>query len=189
MNINGKYEIVEMEMWNKEDIDLTETGYIKMDGKSGNFHFICVDGYMDIKKGKDSKYKFTWEGNDESDEASGSGEFIYENETLTGRIYFHQGDDSSFRAVKINPEKPLCMTGEKKDNPLNNKSIDDKYPNIAEFVFTQGWIVIGKECDAPGFVKAIDSGGECVRTDKRGLKTLDDVLDKLENELRKWNGK
>jgi hypothetical protein len=100
MNINGNYEITEMELWNKEDIDLTETGYINIDGKSGNFHFICVDGNMNIKKINDNKYKFTWEGNDECDEASGMGEFIYDNEELIGRIYFHQGDDSSFKAIK-----------------------------------------------------------------------------------------
>ena len=100
MNINGKYEILEMELWDKPDIDLTETGYIKINGNVGEFHFICVDGYMDIKKQKD-KYKFSWDGNDECDSASGYGEFIYENDTLIGRICFHQGDDSSFKAVKI----------------------------------------------------------------------------------------
>lgn len=100
MNIDGKYEIVQMELWSKEDIDLTEIGYFCIDGESGDFHFICVDGSMDIKKGKD-KYVFSWEGNDECDPASGHGEFIYENNVLTGRIYFHEGDDSSFRAIRI----------------------------------------------------------------------------------------
>ncbi len=98
MNINGKYEIIEMELWSKEDIDLVETGYIKISGKRGEFHFICVDGQMDIRKDESNNFKFSWEGNDECDPASGFGEFTYEDDTLTGRIYFHDGDDSSFIA-------------------------------------------------------------------------------------------
>ena len=99
MDIDGKYEIIEMELWNKEDIDLTETGYFEIDGNSGCLHFICVDGNMNIKNKKD-KYVFSWEGNDECDPASGHGEFIYENDMLIGRIYFHEGDSSSFKAIK-----------------------------------------------------------------------------------------
>jgi hypothetical protein len=100
MNIDGKYEIVEMELWSKENIDLTETGYVKISGNTGEIHFICVDGFMDIEKAK-GKYKFSWEGSSECDPASGRGEFTYKNDTLIGRIYFHGGDNSSFKAVKI----------------------------------------------------------------------------------------
>jgi hypothetical protein len=46
-------------------------------------------------------YKFSWDGNDERDSACGSGEFAYNGDTLTGRIYIHNGDDSSFVAKKI----------------------------------------------------------------------------------------
>lgn len=35
MNIDGKYEIVEMEQWDKEDIDLVEPGYIRIKGNRG----------------------------------------------------------------------------------------------------------------------------------------------------------
>ena len=101
MNINGKYEIIEMELWNKKDIDLVEMGYIKVSGKRGEFHFICVDGQMNIRKDENNNYKFSWEGNDECDLASGFGDFTYKADTLIGRIYFHDGDDSSFIARKI----------------------------------------------------------------------------------------
>jgi len=100
MDLDGKYEIVEMELWDKEDIDLTEPGYFSIKGRTGSFHFICVDGDMDIKKKKD-KYVFSWEGSDECDPVSGHGEFVYLNDVLTGRIYFYEGDDSSFTAIKI----------------------------------------------------------------------------------------
>jgi hypothetical protein len=101
MNINGKYEIVEMELWDKNDIDLVETGYIKISGKRGEFHFICVDGQMNIRKVENNNFRFSWDGNDECDHASGFGDFTYNDDILIGRIYFHDGDDSSFIARKI----------------------------------------------------------------------------------------
>jgi hypothetical protein len=42
-----------------------------------------------------------WEGNDESDPASGRGwAALEEDGSLRGHIYFHLGDDSGFRAVR-----------------------------------------------------------------------------------------
>jgi hypothetical protein len=86
MNIDGKYEIVEMELWHKEDIDLVEPGcYIHITGNRGELHFICVDGQMDIRKDKTGGNKFSWDGNNECDPASGFGEFICDGDTLTGK--------------------------------------------------------------------------------------------------------
>ena len=101
MGIDGAYEIIEMEQWDKEDIDLVEPGCIRIAGKRGELHFICVDGQMDIRKDKAGGYKFSWEGFDEGDPESGFGEFVCEGDTLTGRIYIHDGDDSGFVAKKI----------------------------------------------------------------------------------------
>jgi hypothetical protein len=101
MNIDGTYEIVEMELWDKKDVDLIKPGYFHITGSTGEFHFICVDGQMDIRKRKDGSYKFSWDGNDEYDSACGLGEFSCNGDTLTGRIYIHNGDDSSFVAKKI----------------------------------------------------------------------------------------
>jgi hypothetical protein len=100
MSIDGIYEIVEMELWDKGAIDLVEPGYISIKGKKGNLHFICVDGEMEIQKAKD-RYLFTWEGNDECDLANGYGNFTCSGDTLIGRIYIHDSDDSSFVAVKV----------------------------------------------------------------------------------------
>ncbi len=101
MIIDGRYEIVEMGQWDKEDIDLVEPGYIHIKGNGGTLHFICVDGDMDIRKAKSGGYKFSWDGNDEYDPASGFGEFTCDGDILTGRIYIHDGDDSSFVAKRF----------------------------------------------------------------------------------------
>jgi hypothetical protein len=101
MNIDGKYEIAEMEQWSKEDLDLTETAYILIERDSGELHFICVDGSIHLRSLGGDNYKFQWEGTDEGDETSGTGEFSHENGTLTGMIYFDNGDESTFKAVKM----------------------------------------------------------------------------------------
>lgn len=100
MSIDGNYEIVKMEQWDKEDIDLVEPGYIRIAGNRGELHFICVDGQMDIRKDNRGSFMFFWEGFDEGDFTSGFGEFVCDGDTLTGRIYIHDGDDSSFVAKK-----------------------------------------------------------------------------------------
>ncbi len=98
--IDGNYEIVEMEVWSKEAIDLVESGYIRIKGNRGTLHFICVDGDMDIRCDKLGCYRFSWDGSDECDPASGFGEFVCNSDILTGSIYIHDGDDSSFVARK-----------------------------------------------------------------------------------------
>lgn len=103
MSIDGFYEIIEMELWDKDVMDMVEPAFISINGKKGKLHFICVDGVMEIKKGKD-EYLFTWEGYDECDPASGYGDFTCYGDTLTGRIYLHNSDDSSFVAVKAPQE-------------------------------------------------------------------------------------
>ena len=100
MNIDGSYEIIEMSEWGKEDIDLVEPGYIRIKGNRGAPRFICVDGDMDIRKEKSGSYKFSWDDNDECDPSNGFGEFTCDGDTLTGKIYIHDGDDSSFVAKK-----------------------------------------------------------------------------------------
>jgi len=47
-----------------------------------------------------ARIEFSWEGREELDSASGRGWALIENEELHDRIFFHQGDDSAFRAIK-----------------------------------------------------------------------------------------
>jgi hypothetical protein len=96
----GRWEIIETELWDKEDLDITETAYIQFDGDSGQFHFLCVDGFMDIDyTGK--KAEFSWQGNDEMDETSGRGWALIVGNEMHGKIYFHNSDASTFVAKQI----------------------------------------------------------------------------------------
>ncbi len=105
MNVNGVWRIVEMDLWDAEAIDLLGPGYIQFSAdQTGHFRFIAVEGWMDCHSDqRDGRpcVEFTWEGNDESDPASGRGwAALDEDGSLRGHIYFHLGDDSGFRAVR-----------------------------------------------------------------------------------------
>jgi hypothetical protein len=100
----GKWSIVEMEAWDQEYVNMEVPGHFTFKkGGSGHFQFGLVQGEMDCRlenRGGKARIVFSWEGQDELDPASGRGWAVIEDEELHGRIFFHQGDDSAFRAVR-----------------------------------------------------------------------------------------
>jgi hypothetical protein len=100
----GKWRIVEMELWDRDAIDLVGPAFIEIttDGR-GRFRFIAVEGYLDcqhVEREDRPAVEFTWDGNDEGDRASGRGWAQLEADgSLRGHIFIHNGDDSGFRAV------------------------------------------------------------------------------------------
>jgi hypothetical protein len=106
MNYKGQWRITEMDQWDADYLDMDVPAYIKIkaDG-SGEFQFGLVCGQLDgdvIKDGDQERFDFTWEGNDESDEAFGSGWLKLNGKTgLTGHIKFHHGDRSGLVAEKM----------------------------------------------------------------------------------------
>ena len=105
MRLVGRWRVTEMDLWDLEDIDLVEPGFIEFGQDwTGRFGFIAVQGFMDCRTGptKDRPgVEFTWEGDDDGDRASGRGWVVLERDgSLRGHIYFHLGDDSGFRAVR-----------------------------------------------------------------------------------------
>lgn len=102
-SVIGKWRIVEMESWSKDFIDAEMEGYIEFlaDG-TGEFHFGYVHGYMNCHYSSNgAEVDFSWEGNDEMDEASGDGDAVIENAALLGNLIFDNGDESWFKAVRF----------------------------------------------------------------------------------------
>jgi hypothetical protein len=101
--LTGRWRIVAMSGWDPDAIDLVEPGFIEFtrDG-SGQFGFIAVRGWLDcgsVERNGRPGVEFTWEGVDEGDQVSGRGwAALVDDETLEGHLFFHLGDDSSFRA-------------------------------------------------------------------------------------------
>ena len=95
----GKWRIVEMEMWDTEFVDMLEPAYIAFEAKGGGeFVFGAVRGDLDCRYGSDG-VRFTWEGFDEMDPASGAGSATLDpGGSLTGEIRFPRGDESTFKA-------------------------------------------------------------------------------------------
>ncbi|MEG4069484.1 hypothetical protein QUA42_19480 [Microcoleus sp. Pol11C2] len=80
--------------------------YIEIDQtSSGEFQFGLVSGQIDgevVKDGKDQRFEFTWDGNDECDRASGSGWLkLKDKNSVDGRVKLHQGDSSSLVAKRM----------------------------------------------------------------------------------------
>ena len=104
MTTDGLYEIVEMEIWDKDTADLAERAQIAIKGRKGTLHFIGFDARMDIQ-GAGDRYLFTWLVDNDNNPVSGYGNFTCSGDTLVGRIYMHDSYDSSFVAVKVSQEK------------------------------------------------------------------------------------
>ncbi len=96
-----------MDVWSKDVIDDPEKAMIEINGNVGKFNFICVNGFMDISK-RGNRYEFTWDGNDECDSACGSGYFQIIKDTMIGLIKIHLGDESKFKALRIDKKIIKC---------------------------------------------------------------------------------
>lgn len=103
MSFTGTWYIYEMEMWDEDYFNMEVQAYIKIVSNScGDFQFGLVSGEIDgkmVKYANETRFEFTWEGNDECDPASGSGWLrVKGKDMLDGEIRFHNGDSSTFLA-------------------------------------------------------------------------------------------
>jgi hypothetical protein len=93
-----------MDTWDEDFVDEEEEGYFEFTDKGrGEFHFGYVHGQMGCRLNtRDGvpAVEWTWDGNDEMDPAQGRGGAVIEGAELRGTIFFHDGDDSAFRAVR-----------------------------------------------------------------------------------------
>ena len=101
---SGKWRITEMEMWDQDFVDLVTEGNFTFDtDKLGTFQFGAVEGQLDYRiedYAGSERLEFSWDGNDDMDPASGRGWAILEGDVLNGKIYFHLGDSSWFKAKR-----------------------------------------------------------------------------------------
>ena len=102
-----------MELWDQDFVDAEVTGYFEFgpDGL-GNFQFGYVSGEIDyhntIRDGKPS-VKWSWDGQDEMDPASGRGWAVIDGDRIQGVLTIHRGDKSKFEAIRQG--RPLSKSG------------------------------------------------------------------------------
>ena len=109
--LTGRWRIVEMSGWDRNDIDLVGPGFIEFAGNgTGEFGFIAVEGSLDcrpVQRDGRAGVEFTWEGVDENDQISGRGwAYRVDDARIEGHLFFHMGDDSSFRAEPFELDGP-----------------------------------------------------------------------------------
>ncbi len=93
-----------MDLFDDEMLDVDgEEACIVIDRKlQGRLQFDGVHGWIDCRVeivGNVERLEFTWEGTDGSHPSSGRGWGVIKGPEFSGRIYIHNGDDSSFRAI------------------------------------------------------------------------------------------
>jgi len=108
VRMTDRWRIVEMSGWDREAIDFVEPGFIEFSaGGTGQFCFIAVRGWLDsrpVERDGRPTVEFTREGVDEGDQVSGRGwAVLVDDETIEGHLFFHLGDDSTFRAEPFTP--------------------------------------------------------------------------------------
>jgi hypothetical protein len=91
-----------MEQWDQDFVDMVSPGQITFEsGGRGELHFGAVDVSLDWRTGAaGNRVDFTFEGFDEGDEVSGRGWAELGSGKITGRVFFHQGEESGFEARK-----------------------------------------------------------------------------------------
>jgi len=100
----GEWRIEEMDLFDKEmlDLDGEEACIVVHRNLQGRLQFDGVHGWIDCRVelvGDVERLEFTWEGTNGSHPSSGRGWGVVKGSVMVGRIYIHNGDDSSFRAV------------------------------------------------------------------------------------------
>ena len=104
-----------MDLWEQDDFDLAAPGLVEFgDDHRGSLGFIAVQGGIDWRGAPRDGHpgaEFTWEGFDEGVPVTGRGwAVVEEGDSLRGRIYFHLGDDSGFRAERVEPSRSRGRT-------------------------------------------------------------------------------
>ena len=109
MTVRGRWRIVEMPDYEADYPDMMEPAYILFDGAGGGeFVFGCVTGSL-YGAADASAIDFTWDGNDEMDEAFGEGSVALQPDgSLEGEIRFHRGDEIAFTARRRPTSSTTC---------------------------------------------------------------------------------
>ncbi|MBL4846493.1 MAG: hypothetical protein JKY65_13280 [Planctomycetes bacterium] len=95
-----------MEVWGQEYVNAEGQAHIKFEGRGtlASMHFGYINGWLDcrevVRDGRPA-VEWSWNGHDYGggDDVGGRGWAVLRDDGgLSGRIFLHQGDDSSFEA-------------------------------------------------------------------------------------------
>jgi hypothetical protein len=100
--IEGRWRIVETELWDREALDLVVPAYISFDRQGlGEMQLIAIGASIDYRveqRDDATVLEFSWSGFDEGDATSGRAWARIDGDTMHGKLFIHQGDESTFVA-------------------------------------------------------------------------------------------
>ena len=104
MSMRGKWRVVET-----PECDMAGAGsYILFDEDGGEFALDCLTGSFQGRCEGDA-VEFTWEGNDEMEEANGHGwAGLQQDGSLEGEICLENGDEITFIARRSTTSSTAC---------------------------------------------------------------------------------
>jgi hypothetical protein len=106
----GHWRIERMELWDAAYLDLERPAFIAFAvGRLGEFQFGAVHGWLDyrvVQRDGQPIAEFSWEGVNDGDPICGRGWVMHSDGRLTGRLFIHTGDDSSFEAIRLTAGRP-----------------------------------------------------------------------------------
>jgi hypothetical protein len=98
----GNWRIMATEVWDRQALDLVAPAMLSLKPKGvGQVALIAIEAQLDyrvVMRDGLPGIEFSFQGFDEGDEVIGRGWAILQGDQLRGRLFFHQGDDSSFAA-------------------------------------------------------------------------------------------
>jgi hypothetical protein len=102
--VEGRWRIVETGIWDQEALDLVVPAHITFDRQGlGEMQLIAIGASIDYRledRGGVPVVEFSWSGFDEMDPTSGRAWARLEGNTMYGKLFTHQGDESSFIAKR-----------------------------------------------------------------------------------------
>jgi hypothetical protein len=100
--IEGRWRIVETELWDQEALDLVVPAYLRFDRQGlGEMQLIAIGASIDYRveqRDGASVVESPWAGFDEMDAISGRVWARIDGDMMCGTLFIHQGDESTFVA-------------------------------------------------------------------------------------------
>ena len=111
----GEWRITSMQTWNADYYDMDGPARVRIEPvrgepgtATGQLRFGLIQGEMDcryqLNEGK-ARLCFSWAGDDEGDPMSGRGWLEVAKGKMSGQIFLHLGDDSTFSARRLEPRR------------------------------------------------------------------------------------
>ena len=102
--VEGRWRIVQTETWDREALDLVVPAHVTFGPNGmGEMQLIAIGASIDyrVKEGDSAPVvEFSWSGFDEMDATSGRAWARVEGDTMRGKLFIHQGDESTFIAKR-----------------------------------------------------------------------------------------